>query len=158
MREKRKRNVLLAEEGPLWGWVINGVAATMFLGIVAIIVEPDLIPGFVPKKDLDYVVDGWRIIGRDKLGHFFLTGMGALLLNILLKAKKVNWLGFSFLLGSAIMVVLVSLEELRQVPLPDRNFELFDLFYNFAGILLLGWLGAWLIQRREQHFSKRGET
>lgn len=126
---------------------ITLVFILIYIGLV--LVNPELAPDFIPKMNRSYQIDGWIIFGRDKLGHFFLIGFAALALNFLLWAKRINIFGFSLLLGSVIIAVLVTLEELRQVPLTNRHFEMFDIFYNFAGILIFGRLGAWLVKKIE---------
>lgn len=80
----------------------------------------------------------------DKQGHFLYLGACAFLLNYLFKSKKVNIKSITFLLGNLILVVLTSIEELRQHFVPNRNFDLLDLLAGFAGIFVFGFMGAWL--------------
>ena len=129
--------------------LLNITFLSLIVYIGAIMIKPDLAPGFIPDMECSYELGGWLILGRDKIGHFFLMGLAALSLNVLLKAKEITFRGSSFLLGSIIIALIVTLEELRQIPLPHRNFEIFDIFYNFAGIFILGRIGAWLVRKLE---------
>ncbi|MFT4667279.1 MAG: hypothetical protein ACI8YQ_003752 [Polaribacter sp.] len=119
----------------------------LLICITAVIINPGLAPGFIPKIYSRYEVDGWIFFSHDKVGHFFLIGLAALVLNFLLQAKRVKVFKMPFLLGSIIVAVLVTIEELRQVPLTDRSFEMLDMFYNFAGIFVFGRVGAWLARQ-----------
>ena len=128
----------------LMHYLFNILLGLLLCYALALIVDPELVPDFIPDKKWNYQIEGWTVWGRDKLGHFLLMGAASLILNFLLRAKRVRFIGLDWLLGSMILAVLVTVEELRQVPLPDRSFEIFDLFYNFAGIFIFGRVGAWL--------------
>lgn len=116
----------------------------LLICIVAVILDPGLVPDSTPKIKSRYEVDGWIFYSYDKVGHFFLIGLAALMLNFLLQAKRIKLFEIPLLLGSVIVAILMTLEELRQVPLTNRSFELLDIFYNFAGIFVFGRVGAWL--------------
>ncbi len=126
---------------------IKAIFTILLIYIIAIIINPSLAPDFIPEIDSRYEVDGWIFFSEDKVGHFFLIGLAALMLNFLLQAKRVKIFNVPFLLGSIIVAVLVTLEEFRQVPLTNRSFEMLDIFYNFAGIFVFGRVGAWLALR-----------
>ena len=121
--------------------------AILYIGMI--LIDPGMAPAFIPEMNTSYEVDGWIFFSRDKLGHFFLIGMAAFFLNFVLQAKTIHLRGFSIYLGSLIIALLVTVEEFRQVPLTDRSFEMFDIFYNFAGIFILGRVGAWLVKKME---------
>lgn len=78
--------------------------------------------------------------GSDKIGHFVLIGASAGLLNLALGLHTVRWLGRDWLLGSVIIVVFCTLEEISQHWLPARSFDLLDLAGDYAGIFCFGWL------------------
>jgi hypothetical protein len=123
------------------------IGTLLYIGLI--VVEPDIFaPDIFPEMEGRYEIDGWVIFSRDKLGHILISGLAALVSNLLLKAKTISFKGFSFLLGSVITTVIFTLEEFRQVPLANRSFEMFDMFYNFAGILIFGRVGAWLVKRK----------
>lgn len=80
----------------------------------------------------------------DKQGHFIYMGISAFMLNYLLKAKSIHLFGYSLLLANLLLILGTSLEEIRQLYIPNRNFELLDLLAGTAGIILFGFLGAHL--------------
>jgi polysaccharide biosynthesis protein VpsQ len=68
----------------------------------------------------------------DKLGHFFLIGIFAFLLNLSLDCRKV----WRVLIGSLIVLAIVTLEEFSQIFIRGRSFDLTDLVADFLGILI----------------------
>ncbi len=70
----------------------------------------------------------------DKLGHFFLIGIFAFLLNLSLNCRKV----WRVLIGSLIVSAIVTLEEFSQIFIRGRSFDLTDLVADFLGILIFG--------------------
>ena len=92
----------------------------------------------------------YNIPGLDKIGHFFLMGILSFLVNFLLKAKKVQILSFSFLIGSLVVILVVALEELSQLFLIYRAFSCLDLVFDLGGIFLGGQLAAWLKKRQTE--------
>jgi len=88
--------------------------------------------------------------GSDKVGHFFLIGGSAGLLNLALGLRTVRWLGRGWLLGSGLVVVVCTLEEISQYWLPARSFDLLDLAGDYAGIFVFGWLAKAVARWRGQ--------
>lgn len=120
----------------------------LLIYVFAVLYDPTIASYVLPSMHhYRYEVGGWILLSRDKVGHFFLIGGAALTLNFFLKAKSFQIGHFSFLWGSAIIGLLVILEELRQIPIVARHFELLDIFYSFAGIFILGRIGAWLYKK-----------
>ena len=72
----------------------------------------------------------------DKIGHFFIFGVLALLLNIILDFRKVYFI----FLGSGIIFIGVLAEEISQNFLENRTFDFGDLFSDFLGIFFLTFL------------------
>lgn len=68
----------------------------------------------------------------DKLGHFLLIGLLALLVDLALGCRDVRRVP----LGPAIVSVLVLAEELSQLALPTRTFDGLDLAADVIGIVL----------------------
>ena len=88
--------------------------------------------------------------GGDKAGHFILMGSMALLLNITLRQRRIEFVGRSFLLGSTVVVLAVTVEEFSQIWLPQRSFDWADLLADYLGIAVLGgWLGQMPVFRRQ---------
>lgn len=82
--------------------------------------------------------------GGDKTVHFCLAGTMALLLNL-------TWAGAHWRVGplpiqkgSVLILILSTLEEISQITMRLRAFDVEDLAYDYVGILVLGQLGAWL--------------
>ena len=74
----------------------------------------------------------------DKIGHFLLMGLMSYLINSALGGQRLSWRRLSVLKGSAFLSLLVAAEELSQLWLTHRNFELADLAADAAGIWLFG--------------------
>ena len=85
--------------------------------------------------------------GSDKVGHFVLIGGMAGLLNLSLGLRSVRVLGWAWLLGGVIVGVACTLEEISQIWIPWRTFDLLDLAGDYAGIVFFGWL-AKVVARR----------
>lgn len=83
----------------------------------------------------------------DKLGHFLLVGMLALVINLSWNAARFQWWWGSILKGSLLVFILITLEEFSQLFISYRHFDLGDLFSNYLGILLLGHLAIYLRPR-----------
>ncbi len=79
----------------------------------------------------------------DKWGHFILMGLLAFFVNLLFKCKKLKIFKLSFLKGSVIILTIVTLEELSQIFIESRSFDLLDLTFDYLGILLFGQLALW---------------
>ena len=84
--------------------------------------------------------------GADKLGHFGLIGGLAYFLNVSLLCR----LWRRVLLGSLIVIVLCTAEELSQAWLPRRRCDIFDLAADFAGIWVAGLLARRVCARGAQ--------
>lgn len=98
----------------------------------------------------------FRIVRRtpyaDKAGHFVLMGLFSLLLNLALSAKKIKVGNLSLLVGSLVVALVVTLEELSQIFVRYRTFDLVDLVFDYSGIFLFGQLASYLIKLRlERH-------
>jgi VanZ family protein len=89
--------------------------------------------------DAGYAIEMFSALqdaGLDKVGHFALIGMLAYFLNVSLGCR--TWRGL--LLGSAIVFVAATAEEISQVWIENRHCDLLDLAADYAGIWLAGWL------------------
>lgn len=85
----------------------------------------------------------------DKLGHFLLMGGFSFLLNLVLQAKTFRFWKFSYLLGSLIVFVIVTIEEISQMFVAGRTFDWGDLVVDYLGIFLLGELARFLCGRKK---------
>jgi len=82
--------------------------------------------------------------GMDKLGHFVLVGTLAFLVNWILSCRTISVAGRRLFLGSIICFALFTAEEISQIWIPSRTFDLFDFLANTLGILLIGSLAKML--------------
>lgn len=80
----------------------------------------------------------------DKVAHFLLWGMLALLVSLGFSTTRVQILSIKVLKSSLIIAVPVILEEISQLFFPERSASLLDLAAGLAGVFLLGEMGAWL--------------
>lgn len=94
----------------------------------------------------------------DKFGHFFLMGILSLLVNLSLLARQIQVGKLKILLGSVIVIALVTAEELSQAFIPSRTLSIFDWLADLAGILIFGQVAIWVVNKRysvrEQHGSR----
>jgi VanZ family protein len=86
----------------------------------------------------------------DKIGHFFLMGTFSLLVNLALEARTVRFGRFTPLLGTLIVLLLVTLEEISQNWVDTRTFSLLDLAFDWAGIWIFGRIAAIICHRLEK--------
>ena len=76
--------------------------------------------------------------GGDKYGHFLLMGVLSFLLNTSLRCREVDVCTRHVLLGSAIVSLAVTLEEVSQIFIQHRSFDLADLLFDYLGIWVFG--------------------
>jgi polysaccharide biosynthesis protein VpsQ len=74
----------------------------------------------------------------DKLGHFFLMGFLSFLVNLVFSARNVGFGKIRYLLGSLIVLVVVTIEEFSQLFIRGRTFSVSDLIADFLGIFIFG--------------------
>ena len=84
----------------------------------------------------------------DKLGHFLLMGGFSFLLNLVLNARTFRLWKFRYLLGSLIVFVVVTLEEISQTFVAGRTFDWGDLIFDFLGIFIFGELARVFCRRK----------
>jgi polysaccharide biosynthesis protein VpsQ len=84
----------------------------------------------------------------DKLGHFLLMGGFSFLLNLVLNARTFRLWKFNYLLGSLIVLIIVTLEEISQIFVAGRTFDWSDLVFDFLGIFLFGELAKFICRRK----------
>jgi VanZ family protein len=83
----------------------------------------------------------------DKIGHFTLMGMFSLMVNLALGGKTVRIWKLNYLLGSLIVLVIVSIEEVSQIFIRGRTFDTGDLLADATGIFIFGKIARLLTQR-----------
>lgn len=83
--------------------------------------------------------------GGDKIGHLIIAALLALSLNLALACRRLSILNLSFLSGSAVISILMTVEETSQLWFSNRTFSLFDLGSDYLGIFLSSVFLRWLI-------------
>lgn len=121
------------------GW-LTFVFFAAFIGLVIYIADSG--QGAKYWSFLDHVPYG------DKLGHFLLMGTLCLLLNLALRARTLQRGRGTILLGSLIVAGIATAEEITQLFLSSRTFDLTDLAADYLGIFLAGRLAVWLCRDR----------
>ncbi len=89
----------------------------------------------------------------DKLGHFLLMGFFAFLLNLVLNARTFKFWKFRYLLGSLIVFVVVTLEEISQIFVRGRTFDWGDLVFDYLGIFAFGELARFICRRKARQLE-----
>ncbi len=83
----------------------------------------------------------------DKIGHLILFGFLSILVNWCL-----NFLRFyRVLLGSLIVMVIVTIEEFSQIYISGRSFDLQDLIFDFIGIFTFGEIASYFLLNRKNN-------
>ena len=90
----------------------------------------------------------------DKIGHFALIGMLAVVVNVLFAYKKIRLRGLQIFRGSLVVMLFVTLEEISQLFIRYRTFELGDLTADYLGIFLFTRLATYLNQRSTRKIEK----
>ena len=116
---------------------------TIFIGLLAAIVigaDKGALPGFVRSL--------YEFPGGDKAGHFLLMGALSWLINLSSGARPARLLSRKILMGSAVVFIVVTLEEVSQLWFRSRTFSLPDLGFSYAGILCGGRLALLALRRQ----------
>ncbi|MEM7357136.1 MAG: VanZ family protein, partial [Acidobacteriota bacterium] len=87
----------------------------------------------------------------DKIGHFLLFGLLSYLANSALGGQLVVWQRLEVPKGSALVCFVVALEELSQLWIVHRNFDLTDLAADLAGIWIFGRLALIRLTNKIRH-------
>jgi polysaccharide biosynthesis protein VpsQ len=90
----------------------------------------------------------------DKVGHFFLLGILAFLVNLSLQGKAVGILSMNIQLGSLLVAGLSIAEEFSQSFFPARSASLLDLLSSLFGIAFFTVLSLFILQKKEKRKSQ----
>ena len=108
--------------------------------------------GFILATDLGFFREAANYVNDhpplDKAVHFTMYGMLALLLNsaLLLSGRPPIR---AFAIGSIVVMAVSTIEEYSNFWIVSRSWSLGDLAANYLGILWLGSLPLWCLQRRQ---------
>ncbi len=83
-----------------------------------------------------------NIPNGDKIGHFFVMGTFAYLVNLFLECKTFRLGTINVLKGSAIVFVFVFIEEITHMFIRTRTFSYMDLLSDVLGIVAFGILAV----------------
>ena len=89
-----------------------------------------------------FAAAGWVPFG-DKVGHMVLMGLLAFFLNGALCCRTVPFVRWRLLVGSLFAYLIVFTEEVSQLGMASRTFDVYDLLFDAVGISLFGQLALW---------------
>lgn len=125
----------------------------IFVGLLAVIVigaDTGALPDFVRTL--------YSFPGGDKAGHFLLMGTLSALINLGLGANPAALGSRRFILGSIVVMVAVTLEEVSQLWFRTRTFSPLDLSFDYAGILCGAYLASLMSRRRQSSGARRHDA
>ena len=108
---------------------------------MAVLLVADL--GLMPN--ISALLQGYS--GLDKVGHFILVGILAWLFNSAFRLGQLNLRGLRIFIGTIVVVTAVTFEEVAQLWIYTRRFELIDLLAGYLGIAT-----AEIVLRRQSFF------
>lgn len=83
----------------------------------------------------------------DKIAHFLLMGGFSFLVNLVLKARFASIGKIRYLMGSMIVFLIVTVEELSQIFVSGRTVDIGDLAADYLGIVIFGELARFTYQK-----------
>jgi polysaccharide biosynthesis protein VpsQ len=83
----------------------------------------------------------------DKIGHFFLFGLLAFLINGSFPERAIKIFSVPIPAGCLLIAFLAALEEYSQSYFPSRTFSLLDLGCSLSGIAVFSLLSVYFIKR-----------
>ncbi|WP_296383999.1 VanZ family protein [Winogradskyella sp.] len=126
---------------------LQGIVIAFFFFILWIIYSADTGKSNVFFDIVSIIPNG------DKLGHFFLFGILALLINFALRFKSITiWQKLP--LGTVLVSVFVILEELSQGFLPNCTIDIADLIADGLGVFIFTLIGYLLFENKELDLKK----
>ncbi len=120
------------------------ILTVVYIAILAVIVF------LADQRTTQYLFNPLRNLPfGDKIGHFLLMGFFSFLLNLVLSARTTNIWKLNYLLGSLIVLVVVTIEEFSQIFIRGRTFDWGDLAADFFGIFLFGELARFICRMKK---------
>ena len=121
-------------------WAIFGILFLAFFLCVIYSANQGTLPFFIRRL--------YMFPGGDKVGHFILLGIASFLANQLLHPRHFLVFGKVFFVGTLIVVVAITAEEISQMFIASRTFDLFDLSCSYLGIIA-GDVAVRLLKRKQ---------
>ncbi len=117
----------------------KGIAVLLFITVIFLIMLV-LIGVFRPVKNWIY---GNHI--NDKITHFVIACILTYLAGFIFP-RNIRFFSRSILLGTALMFLLVTFDEVFQALVPGRDADPFDLLASYSGLFV----GNWLLRKWER--------
>jgi VanZ family protein len=76
----------------------------------------------------------------DKFGHFILYGTLSLLTDFAFNYKCLAVNNYRFPIGAIIVLLIAIIEEITQLFISNRTFDLTDIIADFAGVFIFIWV------------------
>ena len=83
----------------------------------------------------------------DKIAHFFLMGGFSFAVNLILKARNLSLWNFQYLMGTVIVLLIVTIEEVSQIFIIVRSFDIGDLAADYLGIIIFGEISRFMLRK-----------
>jgi VanZ family protein len=115
--------------------ILAALAGILFVAWVIRSADEGSLPGFITAL--------YAFPNGDKVGHFLLMGMLALIISLALPRRL-------RLAGLIVLSALLAIEEFSQQFFTNRHADWLDLACSLAGVALFGGVGGWLIRRKKQ--------
>lgn len=119
--------------------LIASLYVLMIVGIVYMAAHQNYHQIFSPIRSIPF---------GDKIGHFLLMGGLSFLINLSLRCRTVAVRSRRMLLGTTIVILVVTLEEVSQLFVQYRSFDLVDLLFDYLGIWTFGKMAQFVSLRR----------
>ena len=132
--------------------LVNKLLTGYVLFFIAVLIGAD--SGYLHQWVPDALTDTWW----DKAGHVFFIGLFAVLANEALRYRFFKFGERRILVGTLIVVVMISIEECLQQYLPTRSFEILDLAANLLGILVAECFTRHKVKSLRKPSGSTGET
>jgi hypothetical protein len=121
-------------------WAIFGIFFLVFFLYVIYSANQGTLPFFIRRL--------YMFPGGDKLGHFVLLGIASFFANQVLYPRHFLVFGKVFFVGTLIVLVAITAEEISQIFIASRTFDLIDLSCSYLGIIA-GDIAVRLVKRKQ---------
>ncbi len=120
-------------------WVYSAIFTMFFLVIVSGLAYLRLIPTEI--KAVPYY---------DSIGHFALFGIFGFLVEMAFRGRKYELFSLYFPIGSILVALYATIDEILQTFSRNRAFDLHDLGFGLLGIIVAYWFSKKLLNRERQ--------
>jgi hypothetical protein len=100
--------------------------------------------GIMPR----IIADMYAFPYGDKVGHLLLMGALSFLVNVSISCRYIRLGSINLLLGSLLISVIATIEEITQLLSISRSFSLVDLGFSYLGIWSCGFLASRLFDKK----------